>query len=114
MATSPLQPIVSAFDLTTVYQDIYTVPADKAGIGIDAVVFSNYTANNVKYSVRLIQSGSPTDLNEIIKDKIIRGNGNDLAQSMIGQALVTGGVIQAKASVNNAININITATVINS
>jgi hypothetical protein len=31
---------------------------------------------------------------------------------MIGQAIVKGGIIQAKASVNSAINVNITATLV--
>jgi hypothetical protein len=114
MATTPLTPIVSGFDLTTTYQDIYTVPSDKLGAGIDAVVFNNYTASNVTYSVRLVQSGTASSLNEVIKDKTVRANSNDLAPAMIGQALQTGGIIQAKASANTSVSVNITATTIDS
>ena len=114
MATTPLTPIVSGFDLTTAYQDIYTVPLGKLGAGIDAVVFNNYSASRAAYSIRLVQAGTGTSLNEIITDKGIRAYSNDLAPAMIGQALQTGGIIQAKASVNSAINVNITATVIDS
>lgn len=114
MATTPLQPIVKAFDLTTVYQDVFTVPSDKLGIGIDAVVFNNYSANSVNFSVRLVQSGTATVLNEIITEDDIRAKRNNLAPSMIGQALIKGGIIQAKASANNSVNLDITATIIDS
>ncbi len=114
MATTPLQPIVSGGNLTTAFQDIYEVPAGKKGIGIDAAVFNNYSSSTANYTVRLVQSNGSSDLNEIITEKNIRANSNDLAPAMIGQALGVGGVIQAKASINSAINVNITATIIDS
>jgi hypothetical protein len=114
MATTPLQPIVFNKGLTTDWVNIYIVPTDKKGIGIDAVVFNNYTDTKQTFSVRLIQAGTPNDLNEIISFKNVRANGNDLAPAMIGQALVTGGIIQAKASASDSINVNITATIIDS
>lgn len=112
MATTPLTPIVFGGSLTTAWQTLYTVPADKVGIGIDAVVFNNYTAASQTFSVRLIQTGAATVLNEIITDKDIRKFSNDLAPAMIGQALVKGGTIQAKASADDSINVNITATTV--
>lgn len=114
MATSPLQPIVFNKSLSTAFQDIYIVPTGKAGIGIDAVVFNNYSATTQNFTVRLVQAGSSTELNEIITEKNIRSKANDLAPAMIGQALVSGGIIQAKASANDSVNVNITATVIDS
>jgi hypothetical protein len=114
MATTPLQPIVFGGNLTTAFQDLYVVPAGKAGIGIDAAVFNNYSTIKANYTVRLIQTGASNILNEVITEKEIRAKGNDLAPAMIGQALVTGGIIQAKASLNNSINVNITATIIDS
>ena len=114
MATTPLQPIVSGFSLTTLWQDIYTVPLSKKGAGIDAVVLNNYTETSQSFSIRLLQSGLTSELNEIITDVNIRAKDNNLAPAMIGQALITGGVIQAKASLDNSINIQITATVIDS
>ena len=112
MATSPLTPIVSAVGLTTSWVDIYNVPLDKKGIGIDAVVLNNYSITTQTYSIRLLQSGVTSELNEIITNDSIRASDNNLAPAMIGQALITGGIIQAKASANDAINIQITATVI--
>lgn len=112
MATTPLTPIVSAFNLTTAFQNLFTVPANKKGIGIDAVVFNNYSVNSQTFTVRLIQDGTSTVLNEIITNEPVRKGGRDLAPAMIGQALSTGGIIQAKASSNDSINVNITATVI--
>ena len=112
MATTPLQPIVSGVSLTTAFQNLYIVPTGKAGIGIDAAVFNNYSASTANYTIRLIQSGASSELNEIITEKNIRSLSNDLAPAMIGQALVTGGIIQAKASANNSVNVNITATII--
>lgn len=112
MATTPLTPIISGGDLTTSWQNLYEVPAGKKGAGIDAVVFNNYSASKASYSVRLIQSGTASELNEVITDKSIRAKSNDLAPAIIGQALGLGGIIQAKASANNAINANITATVV--
>lgn len=112
MASSPLTPIVYGIDLTTSFVDIYEVPTDKSGIGIDAAVFNNHTASSARYTIRLIQAGGSSVLNEIITDKQIRPFDSDLAQALIGQALVTGGKIQAKASSNNAISVQITATVL--
>lgn len=114
MATTPLTPIVFNKGLSTEWVTLYTVPTDKKGIGIDAVVFNNYTETKQTFSVRLIQVGTPSDLNEIISFKNVRDNGNDLAPAMIGQALKTGGIIQAKASANDSINVNITATIVDS
>jgi len=114
MATTPLTPIVFNKGLSTDWTTLYTVPTGKQGIGIDAVVFNNHTTTKQTFSVRLIQTGTPNDLNEVISLKNVRANGNDLAPAMIGQALVTGGIIQAKASANDSINVNITATVVDS
>lgn len=114
MATTPLQPIVFGGNLTTVFQNIYIVPTGKAGIGIDAAVFNNYSGTTATYTVRIIQNGISSELNEVITEKSVRAKANDLAPAMIGQALVTGGIIQAKASVNSAINVNITATIVDS
>lgn len=112
MATTPLTPIVSAFDLTTSWQTLYTVTSPTNRIGIDAAVFNNYSVNNEQFSVRLVQSGTSGILNEIITDKDIRAESNDLSPAMIGQALQLGGKIEAKASANNAISVQITATLI--
>jgi hypothetical protein len=112
MATTPLTPIVSGVDLTTAWQTIYTVSTADDRVGIDAVVFNNYSASTSSFSVRLVQAGTPTVLNEVITDKDIRNGRNDLAPAMIGQSVKKGGLIQAKASANNSINANITATVI--
>lgn len=114
MATTPLTPIVFNRGLTTAWIDIYTVPVDKKGVGIDAVVINNYTATSQSFSIRIVQNGSPNDLNEIITDVNVRAKSNNLAPAMIGQALITGGVIQAQASAIDSLNINITATVIDS
>jgi hypothetical protein len=112
MATTPATPIVSAFNLTTAWQDLYTVIAPSSRVSIDAVVFNNYSSDSVTFSARIVQSGTGTDLNEVITEKDIRAQGNDLAPSMIGQALTLGGKIQAKASVDSSVNVNITATLI--
>ena len=112
MATTPLTPIVFGADLTTAWQTVYTVSTADDRIGIDAVVFNNYSATTASFSVRLVQVGTPTVLNEIITDKDIRAGRNDLAPAMIGQSIKKGGVIQVKASANSSINANITATVI--
>ena len=112
MATSPLKPIVFNQGLTTEWTTLYTAPSDKQGIGIDAVVFNNYTENSQTFSIRLVQTGTPSELNEIITDSNLRAKSNSLAPAMIGQALLKGGTIQAKASANNSINVNITATIV--
>lgn len=114
MATTPLQPIVFGGNLTTAFKDLYVVPDGKAGIGIDAAVFNNYSVSTQSYTVRIVQAGTSTVLNEIITEKDIRAKANDLAPAMIGQALVEGGIIQAKASSNDAISVNITATIVDS
>ena len=112
MATKPLTPIVFGGNLTTAWQTIYEVPTTNDGIGIDAAVFNNYSSSTANYSIRLVQAGVATELNEVITEKGVRAKSNDLAPAIIGQALVKGGTIQAKASANNAINANITATIV--
>ena len=113
MASTPLTPIVSAFDLTTAWQEIYKAEGDILRVGIDAAVFNNYSALTASYSVRLIQSGVSTILNEIITDSDIRAGANNLASAMIGQALNLDGSIEAKASANSSISIAaITATIV--
>jgi len=110
MATTPLTVAVSAFDVTTVYQTIYTVPTSKSGAGIDAIVFNNYSSSKIKYSVRIVQSGTATILNEVITNKDVRAEDPDLAPSMIGQALISGAEVQAKASANNSVSATMTVT----
>ena len=110
MASTPLTPIVSAFDLTTAWSILYTVEPPINRIGIDAAVFNNYSSGNVEFSVRIVQNGVATSLNEFITDKNIRSEGSDLAPAIIGQAVLLGGTIEAKASANISIGVNITAT----
>lgn len=112
MASTPLVPIVSGFDLTTVFQDLYEVTLPVARIGIDAAVFNNYSANKVTITIRIIQSGAGDVFDEIVTTKAIRPLENFLAPSMIGQAILAGGKIQAKVSANDAVNANITATTV--
>lgn len=114
MATTPLAPIVSAQALTTDWQSLYLVSSPLSRIGIDAAVFNNYSGNNVKFSVRIVQVGTADSLNEIITNKNIRAEGNDLSPAMIGQAVTLGGKIEAKASVNDAVSVTITATTFDS
>ena len=113
MASSPITPIVSGYDLTTSWTVLYTVPAGASRIGIDAAVFNNYSAGNESFSMRIAQTSSADIFDEIITDEEIRTKGNNLAVASIGQAVRTTGTIQAKASANDAISVNITATIIN-
>lgn len=110
MASRPLTSAFSAFNLTTAWQTLYTAEGDVLRAGIDAVVFNNYTSNNVMFSVRIVQSGVAGILNELITDKEIRAFSNDLAPSIIGQALIKGGTLQAKASANSTISATGTVT----
>lgn len=112
MASSPLTPGAIAFDLTTVYQPIYTVPATAIRAGIDAAVFNNYSSSKVTYSVRIVQGGVATVLNEVITDKTIRATSNDLAPAIIGQAITKGGTLEAKASVDSSVSATVTVTTI--
>lgn len=115
MASSPLTPIVSGFNVTTSWQTLYTVPNDVLRAGVDAVVFNNYAAaGNVSYSVRITQSGASTSFDEVITDLNIAKGKNDLGIAMIGQAILAGGTIQAKASANSSISATITATIVDS
>jgi hypothetical protein len=110
MASTPLTPIGTGFDLTTVFQTIYTVPADKSRAGIDAIVFNNYSSTNRTITIRLIQDGSGDVFDEVVTDRTIRAKDNFLSPGLIGQALLTGGIIQVKVSANNAINGKLTVT----
>jgi len=113
MSSSPLTPIVVAFDLTTTYQPIYQVPATALRTGIDASTFNNYSESKVTYSVRIVQEGVGGVLNELITDNPIRSISSDLSPAIIGQSILKGGVIEAKCSANNSVSVNVTGTVIN-
>lgn len=110
MASTPLIPLVSGFDLTTAFKTLFEVSAGVDFTGIDSVVFNNYSMSNVNVSVRLVQSGTGTVLNEVITEKLIRSKESFLAPSLIGQSIQSGGKMEAKASVNSSINVNITGT----
>ena len=110
MASIPLIPSPGVKDLTTDFQSVYTVPNNRLRAGIDAVVFNNYTEDNVTITIRVYQSGLGTIFNEIVTNEIIRAGKNYLAPSLVGQALFTGGSVQAKVSVIESVNSNITVT----
>lgn len=110
MASRPLTSAFSAFNLTTDWQTLYTAEDDVLRAGIDAVVFNNYTSSNRQFSVRIVQSGSATVLNELITDKDIRAGANDLSPAMIGQTIIKGGVLQAKANANDSVSATGTIT----
>ena len=110
MANNPLRVLASGIDLTTSFQDLYVVPTDKSRTGIDAATFNNYSSNNVTITIRLIQSGDGDIFDEIVTEETIRAGKNYLAPGLIGQAITTGGKIQALVSADDAINANITGT----
>ena len=114
MASSPLTPIVSGFDLTTAWQPLYQVPTTALRVGIDAAVFNNYSSSNITYSVRIAQDAVGGQLDEIISDSEIRAGNNNLAPAIIGQAILSGGTIEAKASANSSVSVTITATIVDS
>lgn len=113
MASTPFFVVASGVDLTTVFQTLFTVPTNET-LGIDAAVFNNYATTNADITVRLIKSGVGGVLDEVVTDRTIRAKESFLAPAMIGQALQTGGKIQAKASVNSRISAHITGTIVTS
>lgn len=114
MASSPLTPITSGFSLTTDWQVLYQVPTTALRAGIDAAVFNNYSGATADYSVRLTQDASGGQLDEIISNTQVRAGQNNLAPAMIGQAVLSGGTIEAKASANSSVSVTITATIVDS
>jgi len=110
MASNPLVPGATGVDLTTSFQNIYTVPPGKSRAGIDAATFNNYSSANVTITIRLLQSGTSDVFDEIITTETIRAEKNFLAPAMIGQSLINGGSIQVKVSANNSVNANVTVT----
>ena len=110
MASSPLIPVGEGFDLTTDFQTIYTVPATKSRAGIDAIVFNNYSESKVTITIRLVQSGNGDLFDEVITGRTIRAKDSFLAPGIIGQALISGGTIQVKVSINDSINGKLTVT----
>lgn len=110
MASSPLIVAANGVDLTTAFQDLYLVPSDKSRAGIDAATFNNYSSANVTITIRLIQSGTSDIFDELVTAETIRAGKSYLASPIIGQALITGGIISVKVSANNSVNANITVT----
>lgn len=110
MASNPLTPIGTGFDLTTAFQEIFTPDEGVIRAGIDAIVFNNYTANKVTITIRLSQSSSNDIFDEVVTEKPIRAKDNFLAPGLIGQSILFGGSLQAKVSVNDAVNGKLTVT----
>lgn len=110
MASNPLTPIGTGFDLTTVFQEIFTPDDGVARAGIDAIVFNNYSTSKVTITIRLSQSSTPDIFDEVITEKPIRKKDNFLAPGLIGQAILFGGSLQAKVSANDAVNGKLTVT----
>lgn len=112
MASTPLNPVVSGIFLTDSFVNLYTVPSGVDRFGIDAACFNNTSGSNETYTVRLIQAGDSETNDELITEKPVRAQGNDLAPGIIGQSLLTGGIIQAKASNPGVISVSITGTTV--
>ncbi len=110
--STPLTPAVYGMGLTTTLSTIYTVPTGNTAAGIDAACFNNYSSSNVDITVRLVQVGTSSELDELITTKTIRAGENYLAPSLIGQSLVEGGTIEASASANSSVSVNITVTLV--
>jgi len=114
MASRPLTPVGTGFDLTTAFQVLYTVPADALRAGIDAIVFNNYSSLNVTVSIRISQTSTTDLFDEVITDETIKKGKNFLAPGIIGQAILTGGVLEAKVSANDSVNGKLTVTEVTS
>jgi hypothetical protein len=110
MASNPLTPIGTGFDLTTSYTTIYTPNSGVNRGGIDAIVFNNYSGSNVTISIRLSQTDTTDLFDEVTTEKTIRSKDNFLAPGLIGQAIIFGGVLQAKVSANDSVNGKLTVT----
>lgn len=110
MASNPLTPVGQGFDLTTSYQTIYTPNSGALRGGIDAIVFNNYSSSNTTISIRLSQTSTTNIFDEVVTDRVIRAKDNFLAPGLIGQALIFGGVLQAKVAANSSVNGKLTVT----
>ena len=110
MASNPLIPVGNGFDLTTSFQDVYTVPANKSRAGIDAIVFNNYSSVSVTITIRIVQIIPSSIFDEVVTERTIRAKEPFLAPSIIGQSILTGGKLQVKVSVNNSVSGKLTVT----
>jgi hypothetical protein len=110
MASNPLTPIGGGFDLTTDFQTIFTPDQGVLRAGIDAIVFNNYSAFTTSITIRLSQAGTPDIFDEVVTNAKIRANDNFLAPGLIGQAILFGGILQAKVADNNRVNGKLTVT----
>jgi len=110
MASNPLIPVGNGFDLTTSFQNIYTVPLDKSRAGIDSAVFNNYSSTNATITIRIVQIGDGDLFDEVVTDRTIRAKESFLAPDIIGQSILAGGKLQVKVSINNAISGKLTVT----
>lgn len=110
MASTPLIPVGTGFDLTTVFQTIYTVPSDKSRAGIDAIVFNNYSDFKTTITIRISQSGSGDLFDEVVTDRPIRAKDSFLAPGIIGQSILKDGTIQVKVGDDDRVNGKLTVT----
>lgn len=103
--------IVSNIDLAASIATIYTVPSTLNRVKIDAIAFTNHSASNVDLTVHIVPSGSSAaTTNKIVSAKTIKAGASYLAPELIGQAVLTGGTIQAFASSASSVNCTITGT----
>lgn len=110
MASNPLTPIGTGFDLTTSFKTIYTPSLGALRGGVDAIVFNNYSSTTTTVTIRISQSSSDDIFDEIITEKKIRAKDNFLAPGLIGQAVLFGGTIKAKVSADGRISGKLTVT----
>ena len=110
MAISPSKPLVTAFRLTTAWQDVYEVGTSFSRVLLDKITVSNYSGANATYSVRIVETEPSTIEDEIITDKKVRSKRADLAPELTVHALASGTKLQVKASANDTFNLNVTGT----
>lgn len=110
MPIQPSIPVVQSFTLTTDFQEIYQVEPSILRFSIDAIVVNNYSDSSASVWIRITTPGGGADADEIVTERAIRAKENFLAPGAIGQGVLTGSVIEAKASVNDALSIRITGT----
>lgn len=104
-------PIIQGVTVSNTLGSIYTPPTGVVRTRIDSIVFTNYSAGTADLTVEIIESGgSAGDAKKVIEARTLAVNESYTCPELIGQAIESGGSLQALSSVATAIGVTATGT----
>ncbi|MEM6682590.1 MAG: hypothetical protein AAF607_10135 [Pseudomonadota bacterium] len=111
--TTTLRPFNAGQQLTTSVATYYTGAASSRSVIYNATV-TNTSASDATFDLHLVPvSGSASDANLIIKDKLVPAGQTYHATELSGKIISNNGTIQASASAATTLSLNISGAIQN-